>query len=84
MQGYFVNLFSAVSQLLNVMLFNGNPNESICGRCYRESRMGAMRVLDFVFAPVSKGTHCRGAYNQDRTWAQMACLWPARIQKSEY
>lgn len=80
--GYIARVFSACSQLLNALI-GGEPNESICGRCYRQSWLVPMRVLDVLFAPVSKGRHCRGAYNQDRLWAQKAALWPERVPASE-
>lgn len=80
---YLARLFSAASQLLNVLLLAGDPNESICGRCYREGWIWPMRVLDMLLSPVSRGKHCRGAYNQDRLWAQKAALWPERVEESE-
>lgn len=80
---YLCNLFLAFSRLLNVLLLAGDPNESICGRCYRESWIWPMRVLDMLLSPFSKGHHCRGAFNQDRNWAIKAAQWPSRVQRSE-
>lgn len=80
---YLARLFSACSQLLNVLLLAGDPNESICGRCYREGWIWPMRALDLLLSPVSRGRHCRGAYNQDRRWAIQASQWPDRVPKSE-
>ena len=80
---YLGRVWSALSQLLNVVFLFGNPNESISGRTYRMSWLPLMRVLDFVLAPVSTGQHCRGAYNTDRAWAIEASKWPERVPGSE-
>lgn len=80
---YLTRVFSACSQLLNVLLLNGNPNESICGRTYRQGWVRTMRILDLLLSPVSRGHHCRGAYSQDRAWAIQAAQWPPRVQRSE-
>lgn len=80
---YLSRVFSALSQVLNALLLGGDPNESICGRCYRESWIWPMWVLDLLLSPVSRGRHCRGAYNQDRAWAVEAAKWPERVPKSE-
>lgn len=79
---YIGRVFSALSQVLNTLI-GGEPNESICGRCYRESWVIPMRVLNVIFSPVSRGQHCRGAYNNDRAWAQKAAAWPERVEASE-
>lgn len=80
---YIGRVFSALSQVLNALLLGGDPNESICGRCYRESWIIPMRILNIVFSPLSKGAHRRGAYNNDRAWAQKAAVWPERVEASE-
>lgn len=72
-----------MSQLANVLRLAGDPNESICGRCYRQSWIVPMKVLDLLLSPVSRGHHCRGAFNQDRSWAVKAAQWPERIAESE-
>lgn len=82
-RSYLERVFSACSQALNTVFLFGDPNESICGRCYRQSWILPMRVLDLLLAPFSKGHHCRGAYNQDRAWAINASQWPDRVEKSE-
>lgn len=80
---YIGRVFSALSQLANAVLLAGDPNESICGRCYRQSWIVPMKLLDLLLSPVSRGHHCRGAFNQDRTWAIKAAQWPDRIPDSE-
>lgn len=54
-------LFDATSQWLNVLLFNGDPNESISGRSYREKWSRSLAVIDSV---LGKG-HCKSAYTRD-------------------
>lgn len=80
---YFTGVFSALSQLANAVVLAGDPNESICGRCYRQSWIVPMKLLDLLLSPFSKGHHCRGAFNQDRSWAIKAAKWPDRIPESE-
>lgn len=80
---YLARVFSALSRVLNTVILGGDPNESICGRCYHEGWVWPMRVLDLLLSPVSRGHHCRGAYNQDRAWALKAAAWPARVEASE-
>lgn len=79
---YIGRVFSSLSQVLNTPI-GGEPNESICGRCYRQSWIVPMKLLDLLLSPFSKGHHCRGAYNQDRTWAIKASQWPERVEGSE-
>ena len=64
---YIKNLWNAWSQLMNVVFLNGDPNESICGRCYREPWPRAKRFINALhFWQVN---HCRSAYNNDLQWA---------------
>lgn len=67
-----VNVFAACSQLLNVLLFNGHPNETISGRCYRERKEWAVRILDTVF--FFDPEHCMGSYLKDVRWANAYLL----------
>jgi hypothetical protein len=64
---YLTNIFSALSQLANVMLLNGHPNESISGRSYREG-WKVMTVINVVF--FWQANHCRGAHHKDVEWAK--------------
>lgn len=58
---YLIRAGDAVSQFANVILLDGDPNESISGRSYREGWSTAVRVIDAVF-----GTgHCCDAYFVD-------------------
>ena len=53
----------ACSQLLNVVLLDGDANESISGRCYREEWETAERIINSVF--FWESAHCRLAYYAD-------------------
>jgi hypothetical protein len=64
----FGRLFSATSQWFNVLLLNGQPNESISGRCYRESWITSMMIINKIF--FWQNHHCRGAYMKDIEWAK--------------
>ena len=59
-----VRLGDALSQLANVLLLNGDANESISGRAHREGWIKAERLIDAIFAPWDP-QHCRIAYLMD-------------------
>ena len=66
----FLNLLIAIDQLANT-IFNGNPDETLSSRCYRNSQKywyanWARIVLDFVFRPFGK-EHCKTAYKSELT-----------------
>ena len=77
MTDYLGRIWSAVSQLLNVILLNGDPNESISGRAYRE-QWPAERGINALFFWQSR--HCRSAYNTDRQWAIKFASLPERFE----
>ena len=54
----------AVSQFCNVVFLNGEANESISGRCYREGWKRTERFIDAVFSPFESG-HCKNAFEND-------------------
>jgi hypothetical protein len=65
MFGRLIRVGDALSQFVNVVLLNGDANESISGRAYREGWTTTRRVIDALF-----GTgHCKGAYLADVTRA---------------
>ncbi len=72
MKNYFVNLFVCISQFLNCLLFAGDPNETISGRCYREKRKCSQAVLDAVFKLIIRQTdHCYNSHLADVAFAKM-------------
>jgi hypothetical protein len=54
----------ALSQLANVVLLNGEANESISGRSYREGWRRTERFINFLFSPFEKN-HCQNAFDND-------------------
>ena len=61
---YLVRLGDALSQLANVLLLNGDANESISGRAHRQGWTTTERLIDAIFAPWEL-QHCRIAYLMD-------------------
>jgi len=59
---YLVRALDACSQLLNVVLLNGDTNESISGRSYREGWL-LEQLIDTVF--FWEIGHCMNAYLAD-------------------
>ena len=60
----------ALSQLFNVILFNGDANSSISGDSYKYNIEWRMKLIDFVFSPFEKN-HCKLAYEKDVMLAYM-------------
>lgn len=52
----------AISQVGNVLLFNGNPNHSISGDAYRYNRPRWMALANWLFRD---DDHCRHAHLKD-------------------
>jgi hypothetical protein len=61
---WLIRLGDAFSQLLNVIIFNGDPNHSLSGDAWRFKREWLRRPLDFVFRPFEKD-HCFKAHLSD-------------------
>ena len=61
--GRFYRAIDALSQMLNVVLLDGDANESLSGRCDRQEWKTAERIIDAVFWWES--SHCRLAYQAD-------------------
>jgi hypothetical protein len=59
---YLVRSIDSISQLLNVLIFNGNANDSISGRAYKES-WKSEKFINFVF--FWEPEHCKLAYYTD-------------------
>ena len=59
---YFVRLFDSISQVLNVALLNGDANESISGRSYRENWNSTKIIDSLIFWD---DEHCKTAYYSD-------------------
>lgn len=55
-------LGDAISQVLNVIIFNGNQNHSISGDAFRYGRARTLAVSNFLFR---SDDHCRLAHLKD-------------------
>jgi len=64
MTARWIRALDAVSQLGNVLIFNGDPNYSISGEAYRRGRHRWRRFIDALFSPFETD-HCRKAYEND-------------------
>lgn len=63
----FIRIGDALSQLLNVLLLNGHPNESLSGRAWRTQSVW-YKVIDLLFW--FDANHCKSAYNNDIEYAK--------------
>ena len=67
MASYLIRVGDALSQLLNVLLLNGHPNESISGRAFRTKSLW-YSVIDLIFW--FDPQHSRTAYEHDLKYAE--------------
>ena len=58
----FIRTLDAVSQLANVVLFDGDANESISGRAFKESWKSEKFINTIIFW---EKDHCKLAYFTD-------------------
>jgi hypothetical protein len=65
---YLPAIWSACSQLANVVLLNGHPNESISGRCHGAPWPRIKRIVNALFW--WQVDHCKSAYSNDVKWAK--------------
>lgn len=65
-------ILDATSQLFNVIIFDGEANNSISGDAYRFKRERLRKFVDFLFSPWEK-EHCRLAYEKDVYYACQLC-----------
>lgn len=63
-QSWFRRVLDAISQVLNVIIFNGDANSSISGDSYRYNIRWRMKIIDLIFSPFEKN-HCKLAYEKD-------------------
>lgn len=63
------------SQFLNVMIFNGNPDEAISGRSYREGELGGdpkwKRIAKIINWTSRNPNHCKGSHQLDIEFARV-------------
>lgn len=73
-RSYLVRVGDAFSQLLNTLFLNGDPDESISGRCFRSFILKesdykiwglTYYLAEFIFWPRDRGKHCELAFYED-------------------
>lgn len=73
---YFTRLGGAISRVLNVLIFNGHPAESVSARAYRLTQERPDRLTPKIFYRTINGIfflqedHCKKAYVEDMAWAK--------------
>ena len=60
---YLYRVFDAISQFVNVVLLNGDANESISGRAHRQGWKTAEALIDTLF--FLEPGHCYWAHMND-------------------
>lgn len=68
MRNYWARVGTIISQALNVILFNGHPDESLSARAYRSKNQTLIRFIDTVF--FWEPNHCFNAFVTDVDRAQ--------------
>lgn len=68
MRDYIINIATALSQLLNAVVFAGDPNETVSGRVYRENRDWAVKIIDLLF--FFQPDHCLESHVADRMFSR--------------
>lgn len=59
-------LADAVSQLFNVLIFNGEPNHSVSGDAFRYNRIRTKAFIDWFFLKFFKEEeHCKSSHLND-------------------
>lgn len=64
---YLIKVGDALSQLANVVLLNGHPNESLSGRAYRTGSKW-QKVIDAVL--FFDKEHCKKSHENDIAYAE--------------
>ena len=69
---YTIKIGNSLSQLLNVVILNGEPDECLSGRAYRTNTKWAIKLIDLVF--FWDHNHCKSAYTNDLNYARQVLL----------
>lgn len=64
---YLIKVGDALSQLANVVLLNGHPNESLSGRAYRTGSKWQKVIDDVLFFDKE---HCKKSHENDIAYAK--------------
>lgn len=72
MREWLWRVLVVMSQMVNVVLLFGHPNETVCARCYRNRHKRgwatAQAIIDIVFWWQCE--HCRESHLSDRRYAR--------------
>ena len=69
-QSKIQRILDAISQLFNVIIFDGDANSSISGDSYKYNIKWRIKIIDSIFSPWQKD-HCKSAYEKDVMLAYM-------------
>ena len=61
---YLTEVFTALSQFLNTLIFCGNSNYSLASDAYRLNNKGMIKFLDTLYYPLERN-HCKKCYYYD-------------------
>lgn len=67
MQSYLIRVGDALSQLANVVLFDGHPNESMSGRAHRTGSKWEHVINALLFWDKE---HCKNSHQNDIDYAK--------------
>ena len=92
-RAYLRRLGASLTQVFNVLVFNGMTDESVSARCWRRCMDDDRRwlllypVIELLFYPFDKGCHCYNAYvrEQERLrqrWVSTACPYASAADDS--
>ena len=82
---YILRVLIAIDQLINVVICNGEPDETMSSAAWRMEQQGRfwgfMRpVIDFLFSPFQKN-HCQMAYESEVLRLQFSDYFQTQVQK---
>jgi len=66
----------ALSQLFNVLIFNGDSNHSVSGDAYYLRRFWLEKVIDRVASLFGDMDHCRMSHENDKAKARILASMP--------
>jgi hypothetical protein len=67
MKIYILNIFCAISQLINA-LTGGNHNEMLSAKAYRKDIKWLIRLINIIFLD---SNHCKKAFEYERDYPQL-------------
>lgn len=84
-RSYLSRVGTSLSQLVNTIILNGDPDESISGRAFREGSLEAhatwfkaSKIIDAIF--IWEKDHCKNAHEYD---VERALEWVTKYAKHQ-